>query len=91
MNKYGRSHGSGNFSKGIYWILFVAALAIGVYKVIQFKRNINKVQDLEMRENKYNTTDTYIILTDSSGKKDTQKMKDYLENYIPAEDTTRHN
>jgi hypothetical protein len=89
MSKYRRQHGSDNTSKGIYWILFAGVAALGIYKVVQLVRNVNSMHDIEMEDNKYNNSGSYIIITDSAGKKDTQMIQDYLENYDPAADTIK--
>jgi hypothetical protein len=89
MNKYKRQHGSGNTSKGIYWILFAGIVAIIIFKVVIFVRNANELHDIEMEDKNYNGPGYYIIKTDSAGKKDTQWIQDRLENYDPATDTIK--
>ena len=89
MNKYGRKHGSSNTSKGIYWILFAGAVAYGIFKIVLYVRKVNEVHEIEMEEKKYNNSGSYIIITDSAGKKDTQIIQGSLENYNPAADTIK--
>ncbi|HMK27653.1 MAG TPA: hypothetical protein VK483_16595 [Chitinophagaceae bacterium] len=89
MNKYGRQHGSGNTSKGIYWILFAGAAALGIYKIVLYVRKVNEVHEIEMEEKKYNKSGPYIIITDSTGKQDTQLMQDGYLYYDPATDTIK--
>lgn len=54
MNRYGRKHGSGNTSKGVYWILLAGVLSFGIYKAVVYIRNVNRLHDIEMEEKKYN-------------------------------------
>jgi hypothetical protein len=76
-------------SKGVFWILFAGVAALIIFKVVHFVRNVNKMHDIEVEENKYNNAGSYIIITDSGGKKDTQIIQDYIENYNPAADTIK--
>ena len=89
MSKYRRQYTSDNLSKGVYWILFAGAVAYGIFKVFLYVRKVNEVHDMEMEGNKYNNSGSYIIITDSAGKKDTQIIHDYIENYNPAADTLK--
>ena len=89
MSKYKRNHSSVNMNKGVFWILFAGVAALGIFKIVQLVRTVNKVHDMEMEENKYNNSGSYIIIIDSTGKKDTQMMQDFQENYNPAADTIK--
>ena len=89
MSKYGRQHSSGNMSKGIYWILFAGVAALGIYKIVQLVRTVNTVHEIEMEDKKYNNSGSYIIITDSAGKQDTQMMRDDFPNYDPAADAIK--
>lgn len=89
MNKYGRRHGTGNTSKGIYWILILGGVALIAYKVVNMVRNVKQLQEIEKEEIKNKNSPSYIIVIDSLGKKDTQMILDPLDNYDPATDTIK--
>jgi hypothetical protein len=81
MSKYGRQHSSGNTSKGIYWILFAGVAALGIYKIVNMVRTVNKVHEIETEDIKNKNTGSYLILTDSTGREDTMLLNDYLKRY----------
>ena len=51
MRRYNRRYTSPNTSKSVYWITVAAVVAYIVYRVIEFKRNVDRVHKMEMKEN----------------------------------------
>jgi len=67
-----------NTGPGFVWLFIICGIAYIIFTIVRSNRKANRVREMEQMQQDPDAG-TYIILTDSTGKQDTQWMKDYLE------------
>lgn len=74
LNKYRRRYGNGAVVAG----LSVGGLVFVIVKLVHILHGINELNSIN-KESQFKEVNSYIILTDSAGKKDTIQLNEYIE------------
>lgn len=74
VNKYRRRYGNGAVVAG----LSAGGLIFVIVKVVHILHGINELDSIN-KESQFKEVNSYIILTDSAGKKDTIHLHEYIE------------
>jgi len=74
VNKYRRRYGNGAVVAG----LSAGGLIFVIVKVVHILHGINELDSIN-KERQFKEVHSYIILTDSAGKKDTIQLNEYIE------------
>lgn len=77
MNRYNRKHPGDNLSRGIWWLVFAAGIGLLVYKITQFKKDVDTIQQVEkLPLPEELAPDPIMIPPDSSGEKITDSNRE---------------